>query len=156
MLVVSVHPESNQLSVIHYTQTGGEGIGSIASFGTGGGAEVKEEIVTIQREDKVELLEYQEDVRCFSAEKSIERARSKVGEKEYSLVGNNCECFVNWAITDKAVSNQVQLGLASAGLSALAGAFTGYFKEGGSWGNALQGALKGASTGYTQYREKRD
>ncbi len=35
------------------------------------------------------------------------RAASRVGERRYSLVGNNREHFVNWCATGVAVSQQV-------------------------------------------------
>ena len=46
----------------------------------------------------------------YSAEESLERARSRVGEKRYSVVLNNCEHCVNWLKTDTAQSHQTQVG----------------------------------------------
>ena len=43
----------------------------------------------------------------FSADEVIERAISRIGEKNYSLLGNNCEHFVNWCRTGQADSRQV-------------------------------------------------
>lgn len=42
-----------------------------------------------------------------SPEETIRRARSRMGEKHYNLVFNNCEHFVMWCKTGKAVSKQV-------------------------------------------------
>jgi lecithin:retinol acyltransferase len=38
---------------------------------------------------------------------TVERAASRVGERRYSLSGNNCEHFANWCATGAAVSYQV-------------------------------------------------
>ena len=35
----------------------------------------------------------------FSPDEIVERAISRIGEKNYSLLGNNCEHFVNWCRT---------------------------------------------------------
>jgi|HubBroStandDraft_5_1064220.scaffolds.fasta_scaffold241836_2 hypothetical protein len=38
---------------------------------------------------------------------AVERALSRVGERRYSLSGNNCEHFASWCATGVAVSQQV-------------------------------------------------
>ena len=43
----------------------------------------------------------------FSADEVIERAVSRIGEKNYSFLNNNCEHFVNWCRTGHADSRQV-------------------------------------------------
>ena len=43
----------------------------------------------------------------FSVDQIIKRAVSRMGEKNYSLLGNNCEHFVNWCRTGQADSLQV-------------------------------------------------
>jgi hypothetical protein len=44
-----------------------------------------------------------------SAERAlaVDLALSRVGERRYSLTGNNCEHFANWCATGMAVSQQV-------------------------------------------------
>jgi len=37
----------------------------------------------------------------------VERAAARIGERRYSLSGNNCEHFVNWCATGVAISHQV-------------------------------------------------
>jgi Lecithin retinol acyltransferase len=37
----------------------------------------------------------------------VQRALSRVGERGYSLTGNNCEHFATWCATGIAVSQQV-------------------------------------------------
>jgi hypothetical protein len=38
---------------------------------------------------------------------AVQRAQSRVGERRYSLIGNNCEHFATWCATGIAVSQQV-------------------------------------------------
>ncbi|GHU54323.1 hypothetical protein FACS189442_0390 [Spirochaetia bacterium] len=44
----------------------------------------------------------------YSAEETVERARSKIGESEYNLVINNCEHFAVWCKTGLSESKQVE------------------------------------------------
>lgn len=44
---------------------------------------------------------------CFSPDEIIDRAKSRIGEKKYSVRENNCEHFVNWCRTGQAKSRQV-------------------------------------------------
>lgn len=43
----------------------------------------------------------------FSVEQRIRRAESRMGEKEYSVLSNNCEHFVSWCIYGVSKSKQV-------------------------------------------------
>lgn len=56
--------------------------------------------------DKVTVLEH--DDAQFSAQEIVQRARSRIGEDDYSLIFNNCEHFANWCVTGKAKSYQVR------------------------------------------------
>ena len=38
---------------------------------------------------------------------AVERAEARIGERRYSLSGNNCEHFANWCATGVAISHQV-------------------------------------------------
>lgn len=38
---------------------------------------------------------------------AVQRATSRIGERSYSLSGNNCEHFANWCATGVAISHQV-------------------------------------------------
>ena len=49
-----------------------------------------------------------EEMQSYSPEETVERARSKIGEKGYSLVNNNCEHFALWCKTGIAMSAQVE------------------------------------------------
>lgn len=55
----------------------------------------------------------------YSSLQAIQRAFSKMGEKEYDLVFNNCEHFVNWCLNGEKYSIQAKIGLQILGLSAL-------------------------------------
>jgi len=44
----------------------------------------------------------------FEAEQSISRARSRLGEKQYRLLTNNCEHFVEWCLHDEHRSFEVE------------------------------------------------
>ncbi len=45
--------------------------------------------------------------RIYSPEQTVKRARSKIGERKYSLVSNNCEHFCIWCKTGVIQSYQV-------------------------------------------------
>ena len=53
---------------------------------------------------------------------AVQRAMSRVGERRYSLSGNNCEHFANWCATGIAVSQQVIAWISSFFRIALAAA----------------------------------
>ena len=44
----------------------------------------------------------------FSAEETIKRAKSRIGETEYNLITNNCEHFAMWCKTGVSESSQVK------------------------------------------------
>lgn len=56
-----------------------------------------------------DINEYFKDKRykLYSASETIERARARVGEAQYTLWGNNCEHFAIWCKTGVAESHQV-------------------------------------------------
>ena len=111
------------LTVIHYT-TGNEQDGKdsldglltakAASTAASSGsvyalAAIREEMISFDLdEDHVELLEYSIGIALYTGKQAVKRARTRVGETAYNLFFNNCESFVNWAITGKGVSHQVQ------------------------------------------------
>jgi hypothetical protein len=45
---------------------------------------------------------------CFDSAQIIQRARSRIGEDQYGLLGNNCEHFCEWCSSGVPVSYQVQ------------------------------------------------
>lgn len=78
--------------------------------------------------------------RIHTVDASIVRAGLRIGEKQYHILHNNCEHFVEWCITGKHQSNQSTRGkfIYSAGMGARA-----------LWGakNPL-GFVAGAAAGY--------
>jgi len=49
---------------------------------------------------------------CFDAAEIVRRARSRLGEKRYRLLTNNCEHFVEWCLHDLPRSFQAETALA--------------------------------------------
>ncbi len=49
---------------------------------------------------------------CFEASEVIRRARSRLGEKRYKLLSNNCEHFVEWCLHDLPRSFQAETAMA--------------------------------------------
>ena len=123
----------------------------------GGGMVIREQKIKIDvKAEKVEVLKYPErdNLKLYSPNEAIKRARSRLDEKEYGLFQNNCECFINWAITGESISNQVESGKWATALGATVGAVSGYWKE-GSLTAAAKGAVSGAQEGFQHYRESR-
>jgi hypothetical protein len=47
----------------------------------------------------------------FNQNQIVQRARSRLGAEDYSLLFNNCEHFVTWCIHDRPSSKQIQNGV---------------------------------------------
>jgi len=45
---------------------------------------------------------------CFTGEEVVRRARSRLGERRYRLLSNNCEHFCTWCLYGEARSEQVR------------------------------------------------
>ena len=123
----------------------------------GGGMAVREQTIKIDvKAQRFEVLKYpaRDNLKLYPPDEAIKRARSRLDEKEYGLFQNNCECFVNWAITGESISNQVESGKWATALGATVGALSGYWKE-GSFTAAAKGAMSGAQDGFQHYRENR-
>ena len=45
---------------------------------------------------------------CYGPSETVERARSRIGERKYNLLTNNCEHFVVWCKTGVSDSSQVR------------------------------------------------
>ena len=56
---------------------------------------------------EVERVVWPEELRRYSTEEEIARARDRLGEKDYHLTSNNCESFVMWCLCDLNISLQV-------------------------------------------------
>lgn len=52
------------------------------------------------------VLDFESNAK-YSADDTVKRAKSRLGEKNYNLLTNNCEHFAVWCKTDNAVSYQI-------------------------------------------------
>ena len=171
MLVTEVISTS-VIRVIHYTggaeTRDGEGAASFTSatsfstvFGIGAGNEgigvIAEDTIKVEPDDlnSLELLQYPDDIQPFPSHVAIKRARDRLHEKNYGIFHNNCECFVNWAVTDSAISYQTVDGLVSSAKGAAKGAKEMYDGTGGSVLWAIAGGILGVAHGYQKHREER-
>lgn len=68
---------------------------------------------------QVEKYSNSEKNEIFSPEEIIERAKSRLGEKDYNLVFKNCEHFANWSVSGKNKSSQVRKAVVA--VTAIAG-----------------------------------
>ena len=166
MLVVEV-VSGNQLKVIHYTgaeeleealdgaasSASSSAVSSSFSLGSAGqmDGEVKEELLPIKPND-IQLLKYRDpSTSMYCAVDAIDRARTRLGERRYSVVQNNCEHFVNWAKTGSAKSHQTRVG----GMAVLEGVQEGWKagKENGSVGWVFFVGLGTAVKSYLQQQQ---
>ena len=129
MLVVKVIDDET-LHVIHYTGSVEPSVDKAVEvvatsfFGSSDTGVVKEGDVPIDLEEyKVELVEYDDPgVVLYKGQDAIERARTRVGEKDYHLLTKNCESFVNWTITGIEETSQGETAIvagAAAGVGVL-------------------------------------
>lgn len=58
---------------------------------------------------KIHVVSY---TSCHSVQKTINMAHSRLGEKKYDLIFNNCEHFATWCKTGKSRSKQVEKAVA--------------------------------------------
>ncbi len=59
-------------------------------------------------EDTAQEPPMEEEVRCYNPETTVVRARSRIGERKYNLLTNNCEHFAVWCKTGISESAQVR------------------------------------------------
>lgn len=72
------------------------------------------------------VREYDSAERIYARDATCRRAESRIGEDLYSLLGNNCEHFVMWAITGRHLSPQVwKVSPLSAGTTTLLSGIAG-------------------------------
>ena len=164
MLVVEVVSD-DQLRVIHYTgaeeleeavdgtasSASSSAVSSSFSFGSAGqmNGEVKEELLPIKPND-IQLLKYRNSpTSMYCAIDAIDRARTRLGEKRYSVIRNNCEHFVNWAKTGSAESHQTQVG----GMAVLQGVQEGV-KAGRENRSVGWGVFVGLGTAVSSYLQQ--
>ena len=110
MLVIEVIDEYTVL-VIHYSSPSGPEGKQLCDKGI-----VQEEMVNFEAIG-IELVSYRDNVQLYESGKAIARARSRLTEKDYSFFSNNCESFVNWALTGEDVTDQGNVLATGAGLA---------------------------------------
>ena len=104
-IVEYIHLETDQIDVIEYSSTAEE-------FSEENCSPLKKgfDLVKVTRgsynfrNEDVYLLFHEH---CLDRATVIQRARSKLGEKQYSPFNNNCENFAMWCKTGKSSSDQV-------------------------------------------------
>ena len=142
MLVTEVFNDGRTLKVIHYTagnlmffSVSSASRLSISRNTNGNAGTVLEEDYIIYDVAKLEVLTYTPPSKQrHSTDEAIERSRTRLGEMEYNVFFNNCESFVNWALTSNEKSSQ--------GSRAAAGTITMSIL----WGAVVGGAI-GTSVG---------
>ena len=104
MIVVEVI-DSNHLKVLHYTSLEGDSCAAHES------ASIREDNIdtSMIKPDDICLINHDDTkTKVYSGQEAVERARSRLGEKNYHIFKNNCECYCNWVKTDKSESPQAK------------------------------------------------
>jgi len=95
------------------TSTSGFGSGTAnENFGIVQEMTLKEDFIKNEEElqakgEEVERVVWPEELRRFSVQEVISRAKKRIGEKLYDLKKNNCESFVMWCLCGLNISLQV-------------------------------------------------
>lgn len=150
MLVVEATRDNETITVIHYTAVEDEQVDSAASkFSSEFKGVVREETLPIDL-SKTEILQFKPclGISVFSAQESINRARSRLGERSYHLAANNCEHFVNWCKSNIFYSEQAEGGITAILEGVLRGLSA--WTESGSLGTRLQVGLGKAVKSYAE------
>jgi Lecithin retinol acyltransferase len=66
------------------------------------------EDVSLERFAHGHGVQVRRDQHCFDPRAVVERARSRLGERSYRILTNNCEHFCAWALRDEHRSSQVE------------------------------------------------
>ena len=85
--------------VIHFSGAGSE-------ISTKSRVIVEDSIADFVKDGVVMVLNVPSDKR-LPLEEIIARAKSRIGETDYNLIGNNCEHFASWCVEDKPISEQI-------------------------------------------------
>ena len=104
-IVEYIHLETDQIDVIEYSSTAKEFSEENCSPLEKGFDLVKVTRGSYNFRNKDVYLLFHEH--CLDRATVIQRARSKLGEKQYSPFNNNCENFAMWCKTGKSSSDQV-------------------------------------------------
>lgn len=118
-ILISAEASKKRLCVIEYggnfDNNPGSGLASIlwSSSEAKGVVLEREEEIEDFGEARLFRFIYNDPKDCLEPDEVIERARSRIGEKEYHLIGKNCEHFATWCKTGKAFSRQANAASAA-------------------------------------------
>ncbi|KAL5494386.1 hypothetical protein EMCRGX_G015711 [Ephydatia muelleri] len=147
MLVSKVDAENHCITVIHYcgrklSEVGGDKYVHQREIAIG----------TVVKMDELRIATYSDLIKVFPPEEAIERALSRLNEKNFDAIDRNDETFVNWALTGKETGVRSQeiraaigggaIGGTGAAIGAVIGAVVG--PPGALIGAAIGGVLGGA------------
>jgi len=62
---------------------------------------------TVHNAERMKKHEYIHNYECFDRNEVSRRARSRIGEREYGVLGNNCEHFARWCKTGNSTCSQI-------------------------------------------------
>ena len=147
MLVSKVDVENHCITVIHYCSRKLSEVGGDKCV-----HQRKIAIGTVVMMDELQIATYSDLIKVFPPEKAIERALSRLNEKNNDAIGRNDETFVNWALTGKEIgvrSQEIRAAIevgAIGGTGAVIGAVIGAVggPPGALIGAAIGGVLGGA------------
>ena len=100
-IVESLNHSKNTINAIHFDA----GYGGAADLAAKGDASIRRAEIGFGG-DEIYVVRL-DPALCFRPADVISRARSKLGEKQYNLVANNCEHFAIWCKTGVSYSSQV-------------------------------------------------
>ena len=66
------------------------------------------EQVPLERFARGAAIRIRSGAQRFDRREVVERARSRLGERRYRLLTNNCEHFCSWVLRDECVSHQLE------------------------------------------------
>jgi hypothetical protein len=90
----------------HGIYVGGNRVIHYAGFASGLRRGPVEE-VSLEHFARGHAIQLRHDKRRFDRRDVVERARSRLGERRYDILKNNCEHFCTWALSDEMRSEQV-------------------------------------------------
>ena len=110
--------EIDRILYKHYAiYTGGGKVIHYSAENSDFGIEVKVREISLEQFTKddncklIKCIRNRSNVKVFSPEETVNRARSRLGEKSYNLVFNNCEHFALWCKYGENKSVQVEKAL---------------------------------------------
>ena len=107
-IVEKVDPKQEETTVIHYTKrlsndnnSSGKVMSELSK------AEVKRSVIPFIARPIYRITGHN-PLKCFPPKEVLVRARSKLGERNYNLITNNCEHFAMWCKTGDKTCNQLK------------------------------------------------